>query len=137
MGVALHASRDPGAAGDARYWQGDYGDLVELAAKPAQGEEPADPELQLLAANAAYRVAQRGPQDKTTVLKNLDAAIRDYLEALRAGNERPDAAFNYELAVRIREELANGKRKGCRATTSKKTRARPTCTATPASRRRT
>jgi hypothetical protein len=95
-----------------QYWQRHYGDLVDLAAKPAQGEEPADPELQLLAANAAFRVAQRGPQDKTTVLKNLDAAIRDYLEAMRAGNERPDAAFNYELAVRIREELANGKRKG-------------------------
>ena len=37
-----------------------------------------------------------------TLLKNLDAAIRAYAEALRAGAERPDVAFNYELAVRMR-----------------------------------
>jgi hypothetical protein len=95
-----------------QYWQHDYGDLAELAVKPAHGDEAVDPELQLLGANAAFRMAQRGPQDKVTVLKNLDAAIRAYAEALRAGNERPDAAFNYELTVRIREELASGKRKG-------------------------
>jgi len=95
-----------------QYWQHDYGDLAELAAKPAHGDDTADPDLQLLGADATFRMAQRGPQDKATVLKNLDAAIRAYAEALRAGNERPDAAFNYELAVRIREELASGKRKG-------------------------
>jgi hypothetical protein len=95
-----------------QYWQQNYGDLADLAAKPAQTDEPADPELQLLGSNAAFRMAQRGPQDKATLLKKLDAAIRDYAEALRVGNERPDAAFNYELAVRIREELAAGKRKG-------------------------
>jgi len=94
------------------YWQRNYSDLAVLAARPAQGDQPIDPELALLAANATFRMAQRGPQDKASVLKNLDAAIRAYLGALRAGNERPDAAFNYELAVRIREELAGGKRKG-------------------------
>jgi hypothetical protein len=94
-----------------QYWQQDYGDLAALAARPATGDETADPELRLLGANAAFRIAQRGPQDKATVLKNLDAAIRAYAEALRAGNERPDAAFNYELAVRLRQELASGKRK--------------------------
>ena len=65
----------------------------------------------MLAANALYRVAQRGPQDRATLLKNLDAAIRAYNEALRAGIERPDVAFNYELAVRMREEVGAGKRK--------------------------
>jgi hypothetical protein len=94
-----------------QYWQQDYSDLAEAAAKPATGNETADPELRLLGANAAFRIAQRGPQNKATVLKNLDAAIRAYAEALRAGNERPDAAFNYELAVRLRQELASGKRK--------------------------
>jgi len=94
-----------------QYWQQDYGDLAQLAAKPQTGDETADPELRLVGANAAFRIAQRGPQVKATVLKNLDAAIRAYAEALRAGNERPDAAFNYELAVRLRQELASGKRK--------------------------
>ena len=94
-----------------QYWQRSYRDLAELAAKPAQGDEPVDPELQWVGANAAFRLAQRGPQDKATVLKNLDAAVRAYAEALRAGNERSDAAFDYELAIRIREEIAAGRRK--------------------------
>jgi hypothetical protein len=95
-----------------QYWQADYGDLVQLARVSSQSDEPVDPELQILAANALYRVAQHGPQDKTTVLKNLDTAIRAYSEALRAGNDRPDTAFNYELAVRLREEIGSGRRKG-------------------------
>jgi cell division protein FtsL len=95
-----------------QYWQGDYSDLVELARVSSQSDEPLDPELQILAANALYRVAQRGPQDKAAVLKNLDAAIRAYSEALRAGSDRPDTAYNYELAVRLREEIGSGRRKG-------------------------
>jgi hypothetical protein len=96
-----------------QYWQGDYTDLVEVARPPSQAENgrAVDPELQVLAANALYRVAQRGPQDRPTLLKNLDAAIRAYAEALRAGSERPDVAFNYELAVRMRQEVGAGKRK--------------------------
>jgi cell division protein FtsL len=95
-----------------QYWQGDYTDLVELARTASQSDEPLDPEIQILAANALYRVAQHGPQDKATVLRNLDAVIRAYAEALRAGSDRPDTAFNYELAVRIREEISSGRRKG-------------------------
>jgi hypothetical protein len=95
-----------------QYWQGEYADLVEAARTPPAEGEAADSELQLLAANAVFRTTQRGPQDKATLLKNLDGVIKAYAEALRAGSDRPDAAFNYELAVRIREELANGKRKG-------------------------
>jgi len=91
-----------------QYWQGDYSQLVELSRVSSKSDEPVDPELQILAANSLYRVAQHGPQDKVTVLKNLDAAIRAYSEALRAGNDRPDTAFNYELAVRLREEIGSG-----------------------------
>jgi len=96
-----------------QYWQGDYTDLIEVAraASPSGDEDAADPELQVLAANALYRVAQRGPQDRPALLKNLDAVIRAYAEALRAGTERPDVAFNYELAVRMRQEVGAGKRK--------------------------
>ena len=96
-----------------QYWQGDYRDLIEAGRTTSQTDDPnaIDPELRVLAANALYRVAQRGPQDRPTLLKNLDAAIRAYNEALRAGVERPDIAFNYELAVRMREEIGAGKRK--------------------------
>ena len=96
-----------------QYWKGDYRDLIEAGRSASQGDDAnaVDPELRVLAANALYRVAQRGPQDRATLLKNLDAAIRAYNEALRAGVERPDIAFNYELAVRMREEIGAGKRK--------------------------
>ena len=96
-----------------QYWQADYGDLVEVArtANEAEDADSIDPEMRVLAANALYRVAQRGPQDRATLLKNLDAAIRAYNEALRTGVSRPDVAFNYELAVRMRQEVTAGKRK--------------------------
>jgi DNA-binding XRE family transcriptional regulator len=96
-----------------QYWQADYADLVEVARTASQAEDAdsIDPEMRVLAANALYRVAQRGPQDRPTLLKNLDAAIRAYNEALRAGVARPDVAFNYELAVRMRDEVGAGKRK--------------------------
>jgi len=100
-----------------QYWQSDYTDLVEVARTASKTEDAAsvDPEMRVLAANALYRVAQRGPQDRPTLLKNLDAAIRAYDEALRSGVARPDVAFNYELAVRMRDEVGVGKRKALTA----------------------
>ena len=95
-----------------QYWQRDYGDLVELAKTTTSEDGPGNPDLQILAANALYRVAQTGPQDRATVLKNLDAAIRAYGDALKSGSDRPDTAFNYELVIKRREEIAGGKRKG-------------------------
>ena len=96
-----------------QYWQRDYGDLVDVArtANDAEDADAIDPEMRVLAANALYRVAQRGPQDRATLLKNLEAAIRAYNEALRAGVARADVAFNYELAVRMRDEIGAGRRK--------------------------
>ena len=100
-----------------QYWQSDYADLVEVARTASQAEDAdsIDPEMRVLAANALYRVAERGAQDRPTLLKNLDAAIRAYNEALRAGVARPDVAFNYELAVRMRDEVGAGKRKALTA----------------------
>jgi hypothetical protein len=96
-----------------QYWQGDYADLVEVARTAGEADDEAaiDPEMRVLAANALYRVAQRGPQDRAALLRNLEAAIRAYNMALRAGTDRPDVAFNYELAVRMRDEIGAGKRK--------------------------
>ena len=96
-----------------QYWKRDYTDLIEVArtSNQAEDKDAIDPEIQVLAANALYRVAQRAPQDRATLLRNLDAAIRAYAEALRAGGDRPDLAFNYELAVRMRQEVGAGKRK--------------------------
>lgn len=94
-----------------QYWQRNYTDLVSVATTAPKPEEPGKPDLMLLAANAMFRTTQRGPQDKPSMLKNLDATVKAYTETLRAGNERSDAAYNYELVVRLRQELVNGKRK--------------------------
>lgn len=110
-----------------QYWQADYADLVEVArtASEAENEDTIDPEMRVLAANALYRVAQRGPQDRATLLRNLDAAIRAYHAALRAGPGRPDVAFNYELAVRMRDEIGAGKRKALRNVKADDTQSEP------------
>jgi hypothetical protein len=96
-----------------QYWQRDYSDLIAVAREAAASEEAdaVDPEMRVLAANALYRVAQLGPQDRATLMKNLDAAVKAYHEALRSGVARQDVAFNYELAVRQRDEVVAGKRK--------------------------
>ena len=109
-----------------QYWQGDYADLIQVArTSPNDEENDVDPELQVLSANALYRVAQRGPQDRATLLKSLDAAIRAYAEALRAGSDRPDVAYNYELAVRMRAEVGAGKRKALSPLKSEDTDSEP------------
>ena len=78
--------------------------LVEIAKAPpaskTEESDSVDPEMLLLAAQRA-RFASRstGRRTRPTLLKNLDGVIRAYDEALRAGIERPDVAFNYELAV--------------------------------------
>ena len=97
-----------------QYWQRSYDQLLEIAQTPPSQDstERMDPDLMLIAANASFRATQRGPQDKATVLKNLDRTIHAYAESLRGGSERSDAAYNYELAVRLRQDLTAGKRKG-------------------------
>src|SRR5688572_13794784 len=53
-----------------QYWQADYVDLIEVVRTANQGDDAdaIDPEMRVLAANALYRVAQRGPQDRVTLL---------------------------------------------------------------------
>ena len=96
-----------------QYWQRDYADLIEAAQSASQpgDEDSIDPDLQAMAANAMFRIAQRGPQDRATLLRNLDSAARAYGDALRLGADHSDVAFNYELVVRLRQEVAAGKRK--------------------------
>ena len=108
-----------------QYWQGDYADLVEVARASAPDDDPIDPELQAMAANALYRVAQRSSQDRPTLLRNLDAAIRAYAEALRSTPDMSDTAFNYELAVRMRQEVGAGKRKALSAVKTDDTKTEP------------
>jgi hypothetical protein len=94
-----------------RYWQRDYSTIADLGNLPAGAGTRLPADLRFLVANATYRQAQKGPQDRATLLRNLDLAIRAYADAVKAAPGRREAAFDYELVTRLRDEVANGKRK--------------------------
>jgi tetratricopeptide (TPR) repeat protein len=77
----------------AAYWLGKYDDA----------QRAADP---FLAANAAYRAAVAQGGDWRAVVGRLDGAIGQYADALRTNPGHPDAAYNYEFAIRYRAALA-------------------------------
>jgi len=85
------------------YWIGDYdrltGTTEDLARDP-------DPQLLLIAANAAFRAAQRTPQPRAAQVQQLDLAVQAYASALKAPVFVPDAAYNYEYVVRLRDSVA-------------------------------
>ena len=61
-----------------------------------------DPEMRVLAANALYRVAQRGPQDRADAAQEPRCRDPRVQRSAARRRLRPDVAFNYELAVRMR-----------------------------------
>jgi len=77
----------------AAYWLGEYD----------QAQRGADP---FLAANASYRAAVQDGGDWRAIVGRLDGAIAQYAEVLRAHPGHPDAAYNYEFAIRYRAAIA-------------------------------
>ena len=78
---------------------------------PAQAEPVAavgddNVELQLVVANAAYRLGQGRSKDKAATMKALEEAAAGYLTVLKNNTWHTEAAFNYEYIVRLRDELA-------------------------------
>jgi len=109
-------ARDVRAA--AGYWRSDYGAVAPQ--KDANGVvTETDPEILLLAANAAFRTNQSS--DRITAVRRLDDVVRSYAEVLkaqakdceadaRACDARAiDAAFNYEFAIRMRDAMAKSR----------------------------
>lgn len=77
----------------AGYWLGEYD-------AAARGGDP------FLAANAAYRAAVRHGGDWRALIGRLDGAVAQYADVLRASPGHPDAAYNYEFAIRYRAAIA-------------------------------
>src|SRR6185503_17613092 len=71
-----------------QYWKKDYDALVPAQAEPVAAVGDDNVELQLVVANAAYRMNQGKTKNNTW---------------------HTDAAYNYEYIVRLRDELAKGK----------------------------
>ena len=93
------------------YWQKDFAAVIPQQTD-AVGSVPADnPDLQLVVANAVYRTAQSKMKDKETTMAGLDQGILSYVTVLKNSPRNDDAAFNFELLVRLRDELDKGKRK--------------------------
>jgi hypothetical protein len=90
-------------AATANYWTGAYDRLAATDAAPGRD---ADPQLLLLAANAAFRQSQRASAPRETQLQQLDGVLQAYASVLKSGSFLADAAYNYEFVARVRDSIA-------------------------------
>jgi hypothetical protein len=102
-----------------QYWQRQYSALLPRDADPVGAVEGEPVELQMLVANGAYRAGQvkaaatdqaKGAS-KDASMQTLQEAIGGYLTVLKGPVWDERAAYNYEFLVRVREDIAKGKRK--------------------------
>ena len=90
---------------EATYWRADYASLAPQ--RDAAGSlTEANPALQLVSANAAFRAGQAST-DRLDAVRRLDTVVKTYADVLRSSAGQADAAYNYELAVRVRDVLAH------------------------------
>jgi hypothetical protein len=100
------------------YWQRKYGALAPADRTDPVADVAADNlPLQMIVADSVYRGGQLRAKDRATMLQMLDSAIEAYLAMLRNVRRPEDAlygeraAYNYEYVVRLRNEVANGRRR--------------------------
>ncbi len=91
-----------------RYWQADYASLLADFSDVASAEVAENLSLQLVIANAAYRVGFTAPVERVQLLGALDSAIGAYLGVLQDSPGHRDAAYNYEYLLRLRADVAAG-----------------------------
>jgi hypothetical protein len=90
---------------EAKYWRADYASLAPQ--RDAAGSlTETNPALQLVSANAAFRAGQVST-DRLDAVRRLDTVVKTYADVLRSSAGQADAAYNYELAVRVRDALAH------------------------------
>ena len=110
-------ARDVRAA--ASYWRTNYAAIAPQ--RDANGVvTETDPAILLLTANAAFRASQTAG-DRLDTVRRLDTVVKSYAEVLKAqapacgAGDRAceartvDAAFNYEYAIRTRDQLAKAR----------------------------
>ena len=106
----LGGTRDAVAVRQAavRYWRGDYASLVAGYTSADSPSIAGNLDLQFVVANADYRSVQRGDASREIALGTLDHAIGVYRRLLDGNEAHLDAAFNYEVMVRLRNRIAAG-----------------------------
>jgi hypothetical protein len=116
---ANHARFVPWLGSDARqeirarqaavqYWQRQYDAILPAGAEPVAAVDEGNVELQLVVANSAFRVHQTAFKDKQSTIKALEETAAGYLTVLKNNTWHPDAAFNYEYIIRLRDAAAKG-----------------------------
>jgi hypothetical protein len=110
-GVGDDAAREVAARRAAlQYWQREYDALVPAQAEPVAAVDEANVDLQLVVANAAFRSNPARAKDRESLVQALDEAASGYLTVLKNDQGNEDAAYNYEYAIRLRDEAAKGRR---------------------------
>ena len=92
-----------------QYWEGQYEKVLPAQAEPVAAVDESNVELQLVVANAAYRVGLKGVTDKIAAVQALNEAANGYQTVLK-NNWHEEAAYNYEYVVRLRDEVQKGRR---------------------------
>lgn len=101
------------------YWLGRYESVTADT-----GNVEADAEVLLLAANAAFRAAQRDPSAGPAAVQQLDGVLNAYASALKAApngagasgmSAAKTAAYNYEYVARLRDQAARSQGKASKA----------------------
>ena len=93
------------------YWRSQYREL--MASLPSAGGNVGavtnDPQIMLVAANAAFRASQANTADRPGTIARLDGVIQAYADALRRAPDSADASYNYEFVSRFRDVFARAK----------------------------
>lgn len=92
------------------YWQGKYEAVLPAQAEPVAAVDEANADLQLVVANAAFRVGLTRAKERTEIIQALTEAANGYAIVLKNDTWNEDAAHNYEYIVRLRDLVAKGQR---------------------------
>jgi len=91
-----------------QYWRHEYDAVLPEGTEPVAEVDESNVELQLVVANAGYRVGQTRYENKESTVRALEEAAAGYLTVLKSPTWHPDAAFNYEYLIRLRDKAAGG-----------------------------
>jgi hypothetical protein len=93
-----------------QYWQGDYATVLPAQAEPVAAVDESNVELQLVVANAAFRNGLKGVTERNAAVQVLNEVANGYLTVLKNNVWHEEAAYNYEYVVRLRDEIAKGRK---------------------------
>jgi hypothetical protein len=84
-----------------RYWQRKYDELAATKTDAISGADAENVALQMVIANAGFRLAQGKAKDRESAVLAYEEAVNAYLAVLRNSTWNEDVSYNYEYAVRL------------------------------------